>query len=59
MSHTVKDLQDKAAAKAAIGAMVETARELGATNEKIISMVMSKFGITKTEAEERLFEYDH
>lgn len=58
MCSIVKELQDKAAAKAAIGAMVETARELGATDDKIISMVMSKFDITKTEAEEKLCEYN-
>ncbi len=41
---------------AAITERIETARELGIANEKIIQMIMSKFDLTKDEAEEKLFE---
>lgn len=44
---------------AAITATIETAREFGATNEVIIQKLMSKFDLTKSEAEEKLKEYEN
>lgn len=44
---------------AAIIERIQTAHELGATDEKIIQMLMSKFDFTKAEAEERLYDHNH
>ena len=45
--------------EAAIAERIETARELGVADDKIIAMLVSKFGFTKAKAEQKLFEYDH
>ena len=43
---------------AAITERIETAREFGSCDEKIIQMLMSRFDLTKDEAKEKLFWYD-
>lgn len=43
--------------EAAIIERIETARELGIENEKIIPMLISRFGLTQDEAEEKLSEH--
>ncbi len=55
----IDDLISVKCEDAAITERIETARELGIENEKIIPMLMSRFGLTKTQAEKKLSECNH